>query len=90
MADIRKVEGQEPAFGAKMKVLGEDVEHHADEEEKEIFKEAHKLGEDRLEQLGQQIDQRKRNFNPGNRPTKSTRAETRKGLPSQLMSIYGL
>jgi hypothetical protein len=60
MVDIRKVEGQEPAFGAKMKVLQEDVEHHADEEEKEIFREARKLGDERLEQLGQQIEERKK------------------------------
>jgi hypothetical protein len=31
-----------------MKVLKEDVEHHADEQEKEIFKEARKLGNNRL------------------------------------------
>jgi hypothetical protein len=60
MDDILKVEGQEPALGAKMKVLQEDVEHHADEEEKEVFKEARKLGDDRLEQLGQQIQERKK------------------------------
>jgi hypothetical protein len=36
------------------------VEQHADEEEKEIFKEARKLGDDRLEQLGQQIQERKK------------------------------
>ena len=41
-----------------MKVLQEDVEHHADEEKKEIFKEARKLGDDRLEELGQQIQER--------------------------------
>src|SRR5438309_9555548 len=50
MNDILKIEEQEPTFGAKMKVLQEDVEHHADEEEKEVFKEAHKLGNDRLAQ----------------------------------------
>jgi hemerythrin superfamily protein len=69
IADIRKVEGQDPAFGAKMKVLQEDVEHHADEEEKEIFKEARKLGDDRLERLGQQIEERKKELQiegPGN------------------------
>jgi hypothetical protein len=58
--DIRKVEGQEPALGAKVKVLHEDVEHHADEEEKELFKEARKLGNERLEELGQQIEERKK------------------------------
>jgi vacuolar-type H+-ATPase subunit H len=43
-----------------MKVLQEDVEHHADEEDKEIFTEARKLGDDRLEQLGKQIQERKK------------------------------
>ena len=60
MADVLKIEDQEPAFGAKMKVLKEDVEHHADEEEKELFKEARKLGNERLEQLGEQIEERKK------------------------------
>ena len=57
--DVLQIEGQEPAFGAKMKVLQEDVEHHADEEEKEVFKEARKLGNERLEELGQQLQERK-------------------------------
>lgn len=67
MADIMKVEGEEPAFGAKMKVLHEDVEHHADEEEKEIFKEAQKLGNERLEELGEQLQERKKKLQAGGR-----------------------
>ena len=59
IADIAKVAGDEPGFGAKMKVLQEDVEHHADEEEKEMFKEAQKLGSERLEQLGGKMQERK-------------------------------
>jgi len=42
-------------FGAKMKVLNEDVEHHADEEEKETFKEARKLRSERLQELGEEL-----------------------------------
>jgi len=53
--DVRKLNGDEPAFGAKMKVLKEDVEHHAEEEETEIFKEARKLGNERLEELGEKL-----------------------------------
>jgi hypothetical protein len=49
----------EPAFGATMKVLKEDVEHHAGEEEKEMFKEARKLGDARLEELGERLKTRK-------------------------------
>jgi hypothetical protein len=63
-----------------MKVLPEDGEYPADEEEKEIFKEARKLGDDRLEQLGQQIEERKRNFNPRGPANKNARAERRKSL----------
>jgi hemerythrin superfamily protein len=59
MADIIKADGAEPAFAAKMKVLKEDVEHHAQEEEEEIFKEAHKLGAERLEELGEELQARK-------------------------------
>lgn len=59
IADILKASGQEPAFGAKMKVLQEDVEHHADEEEKETFKEAQKLGNERLQELGQKMQEKK-------------------------------
>ncbi|MGH9351261.1 MAG: hypothetical protein ACRD2G_03735, partial [Terriglobia bacterium] len=60
-----------------MKVLQEDVYHHADEEEKEIFKEARKLGDDRLEQLGQQIHERKKKLQserPRNRKQSSGKA----------------
>jgi hypothetical protein len=57
--DVLQIEGEEPAFGAKMKVLQEDVEHHADEEEREVFKEARKLGNEKLEELGQQLQERK-------------------------------
>lgn len=40
-------------FDAKMKVLIESVEHHAEEEEEEMFKQARKvLSEERLERLG--------------------------------------
>ncbi|MBV8056515.1 MAG: hemerythrin domain-containing protein [Deltaproteobacteria bacterium] len=57
--DIMKINGAEPAFGAKMKVLKEDVLHHAEEEEKEIFKEARKLGSGRLEELGEELQGKK-------------------------------
>ena len=48
-------------FAARAKVLKELIEHHADEEEKEMFPAAKKLlGRDELRELGQRIKERKR------------------------------
>jgi hypothetical protein len=41
-----------------MTVLSELVEHHADEEEEEMFKTAQKLGDDELEKLGVRMQAR--------------------------------
>ena len=47
-------------FAAKAKVLKELIEHHADEEEKEMFPKARKLFDrDELRELGQRLEQRK-------------------------------
>jgi hypothetical protein len=41
-----------------MTVLSELVEHHADEEEKEMFKTAQKLGKVELKSLGRHMEER--------------------------------
>jgi hemerythrin-like domain-containing protein len=41
-----------------MTVLSELVEHHADEEEEEMFKLARKIGEDELDELGERMEER--------------------------------
>lgn len=52
IADLR----DHDVFVAKMTVLIENVEHHAEEEEEEIFPELREqMGQDRLEQLGDEL-----------------------------------
>jgi hypothetical protein len=58
LAELPQVDPEDERFEAKMTVLSELVEHHADEEEKEMFKLANKLGKDELEALGEQMEQR--------------------------------
>jgi hemerythrin superfamily protein len=58
LAELPKVDPEDERFAAKMTVLSELVEHHADEEEEEMFPMAEKkLGRERLQQLGEQMQQ---------------------------------
>jgi len=55
-------EGSE-RFGAKLKVMGENVEHHVKEEEGEIFPKVKKFFDRKqLEQLGQELETAKKQF----------------------------
>jgi len=58
IAQIMAMESTEDLFDAKVKVLGELIEHHVKEEEEEMFPKARKAGLD-LKMLGQQIAERK-------------------------------
>jgi hemerythrin superfamily protein len=57
LAELPQVDPSDERFEAKMTVLKELVEHHAEEEEEEMFPVAErKLGEDQLRELGQQME----------------------------------
>ncbi len=59
LAELPKVDPNDERFEAKMKVFSELVEHHADEEEAQMFPMAErKLGTQRLAELGQQMASR--------------------------------
>jgi len=58
LAELPRVNPEDERFEAKMTVLSELVEHHADEEEKEMFKTAQKLGKAELDSLGAQMEER--------------------------------
>jgi len=69
IADLLEMDGGEDQFAAKVKVLQEDVEHHVEEEEGEMFPKVEKLFDDeQLEAIGALMDetqeQLKREGNP--------------------------
>ena len=60
LEEISDLTPEDEKFDAKMKVLQENVEHHADEEEKEMFPQAEEhLSEERRAELGEQMESRK-------------------------------
>ncbi|HYR85432.1 MAG TPA: hemerythrin domain-containing protein [Terriglobia bacterium] len=61
MQEIRNTESDSEEFAAKAKVLKDLIEHHAEEEEAQMFPKARKaMGAVRLRELGQELQQRKR------------------------------
>ena len=61
MPDLKKSDPGSTEFSGRAKVLQELVEHHASEEEEEMFEHARKLiSEKELEQLGEEMEVRKK------------------------------
>ena len=60
LAQLSKMKPSDETFDAKVKVVIENVEHHVEEEEDEMFPDAEKtLGIKKLEELSALIEQRK-------------------------------
>jgi hemerythrin-like domain-containing protein len=61
LPDLEKTEVGSMEFSGRVKVLKELIEHHADEEEEEMFPKAEQLlSEAELEELGQRMQARKK------------------------------
>jgi hemerythrin-like domain-containing protein len=60
MPEVRDSEGEREDFAAKTRVIKDLIEHHADEEERQMFPHARKLfGKDELLELGRRLQERK-------------------------------
>jgi hemerythrin-like domain-containing protein len=60
LAELKEAEPSSEQFGAKAKVLKDLVEHHAEEEETEMFPRARKLmGREKLAELGERLAEAK-------------------------------
>src|SRR3954447_1513036 len=60
MAELEDLPVDDETWGAKAKVMKENVEHHMEEEEGEMFQKARQVfDKDELEELGTQMEQRK-------------------------------
>ena len=59
MGEMTHLEPDSPQYAAKFTVLMENIEHHADEEEKEMFPKAKELLKDDPQTLGAEMEQRK-------------------------------
>jgi hemerythrin-like domain-containing protein len=59
MEELKGLDPKDERYDAKFKVLMDNVEHHIEEEEGEMFLEAEEMLGDRLERLGTQMQERK-------------------------------
>lgn len=60
MSEIKELQAKDDVFAAKMKVLIENVEHHAKEEEEELFPDVRKaLGAEKLDKMAKSLEELK-------------------------------
>lgn len=83
IADLLELQPGDETFDAKMKVLSEQIEHHVEEEEGDLFPRVRKLMDaESLESLGAIMEQEYEDMRKGE-PRNSVPAETDEAAPLQ-------
>ena len=62
MDELKDLDPKDERYDEKFKVLMEQVEHHIEEEEGEMFPEAEEVLGERLERIGTQMEERKQHL----------------------------
>jgi hemerythrin superfamily protein len=82
IADLLGMDGSDDAFEAKVKVLKEDVEHHVEEEETDLFPKVQKLfDEEQLETIAAAMEQTEGELLEAGNPRNAVPSETESAAP---------
>jgi hemerythrin superfamily protein len=82
IADLLNLGPGDPTFLAKAKVLEDDVEHHVEEEEKELFPKVRKLfDDDDLASLAEAMQETQAELEAEGTPRESVPSETERAAP---------
>ncbi len=93
LSELSRARTANDEWQAKAKVLRENVEHHVDEEENELFDKAgDALSDEQIEELGQLMEAEKARQQGRTVPKTSARKSTKKkkGIVSRLAEFVGL
>ena len=81
-ADLMEMSPEDPQFDAKLSVLEEQIEHHVEEEENELFPKVRKMLEkEELEDLGVVMEDMAEELKASGAPRESVPAETGSAAP---------
>lgn len=95
LPELKATNPKSEQFGAKAKVLKELIEHHADEEEQEMFRRARRLMKaEELREVGDAMAKRKESLiaqfeNPVLAPIKKVGSAIDKVMPAKLKQVKG-
>lgn len=82
IADLLEMDSDDDVFEAKVKVLQEDVEHHVEEEESELFPKVERLiDEEELETMGAEMAETEKELRSEGNPRDAVPEETGAAAP---------